>query len=94
MIVASALIISLIAVFLICHDDYEDGIIGRAALIILALANAVIVGEWIVDRVEYEMLPSTLLTQIGTALFLSRHCYRFIEFRNKGIHKWKPARRR
>lgn len=93
MMVFSSFLIAAISVFLICHKEYEDGIFGRLALIVLSLGNGVIVSDWLVDGTEYSVLPSTFLTQLGTALFLSRHCYRFMKWRSQGEYQWRPARK-
>lgn len=92
MIIASA-VIAMVSAFLILHCEYEDGIFGRVALIVLALSNGLIVTDWVIDRTEYAVLPTTLMTQIGTALFLSRHCYRFMRWRTLGEYQWRPARK-
>jgi hypothetical protein len=63
------------------------------ALIALALPNGLIVAEYLIDGTEYNLLPTTLLTQIGTALFLGRHCYRFMRWRSLGEYQWRPARK-
>jgi len=93
MIVFTSAIIAVVAVFLVCHCEYEDGIIGRLALIILALSNGLIVADYLIDRTEYVMLPNTLMTQFGTAMFLARHCYRFMKWRSLGDYQWRPARK-
>ena len=93
MIVITSAVIAAVAVFLVLHCEYEDGLLGRVALIVLALPNGLIVAEYLIDGTEYSLLPTTLLTQIGTALFLSRHCYRFMRWRSLGEYQWRPARK-
>lgn len=92
MVLASA-VIALVAVFLICHCEYEDGVFGRLALVVLALSNGLVVADYTIDGTEYAVLPNTLMTQLGTALFLSRHCYRFMRWRKLGDYQWRPARK-
>ena len=90
--VLSAFIIAAISLFLIMHDDYEDGVFGRLALIIMALSNGLIVADFAIDQNQYSFLPNTLATQCGMALFLARHCFRFLRWRKRGIYEWKPKK--
>jgi hypothetical protein len=89
--IVSALIIALVSAFLILHCQYEDGIIGRLALIALAFSNGLIVADWYVSGSEYNVLPNTILSQCGMAAFLMRHVYRFLRWRRSGDYQWRPA---
>ena len=93
MMVFASFVIAVVSAFLILHREYEDGIFGRFALIVLALSNSIVVADWIVDGTHYDVLPTTLITQAGTALFLVRHCYRFMRWRALGDYQWRPARK-
>jgi hypothetical protein len=89
----ASLIIASVSTFLILHGEYEDGVFGRIALVVLALSNAIVVTDYLIDGTEYAVLPNTLATQLGTALFLVRHCYRFMKWRTAGEYQWRPARK-
>ena len=86
--VICSLIICLVSTFLVIHPDYEDGLVGRLALLTLSLAGAVAVGEW-VDGVVYELNPTSLAIQLGLSVFLLRHVYRFNKWANGGSFDWR-----
>lgn len=90
--VAAAAIL-LCAVFLVFHCQYEDGVIGRAALAVLALAELIVLMEWYHEGQAYEVLPTTYAVQIAVALFMLRHVYRFLRWRHSNAHRWRPARK-
>ena len=79
--VICSLIICLISTFLVVHPKYEDGLVGRVALLCLSFSCAVVLGEF-VDGVEYEVNPTTLSIQLGLSVFLLRHVYRFNKWAN------------
>lgn len=89
--VASAAVIAGVSLFLIVNHQYEDGILGRLALVILLGSNALIVWDWASGCDRYSILPNTLATQAAMALFLSRHVYRFLRWKNDGSFEWRPA---
>ena len=86
--VICSLIICLISTFLVVHPKYEDGLVGRVALLCLSFSCAVVLGEF-VDGVEYEVNPTTLSIQLGLSVFLLRHVYRFNKWANSGSFDWR-----
>lgn len=71
-------IVLALSVYLAFHPEYEDGIIGKAALGCMAIAAMVILGEQAsgVDR----GVTADALAWWGMAGFLARHTYRFWSF--------------
>lgn len=76
--VGCALVIFTICTFLVLHNHYEDGIVGRVALCIIATAEFMVLLETVIDGYTYQLRPTTVATQLGMMLFLSRHLYRFL----------------
>lgn len=91
--IASAAIICAVSMFLVMHSQYEDGIFGRLALIVLIFSNGLIVADWWIDGSEWEIRPNTLATQIAMALFMLRHAYRFLMWRLSGDYPWREAKK-
>lgn len=56
-------------VFLITCRNYDDGVVGRAALMLLALIHATIVADWW-NGTHYEPLRQTVWGNIAVALLL------------------------
>ena len=86
--VICSLIICCVSTFLVVHPKYEDGLIGRIALLCLSVSGAVVVGEW-ADGVVYEVNPTSLGVQVGLAIFLLRHVYRFSKWVKHGSFDWR-----
>lgn len=86
--VTCSLVICCVSTFLVVHPKYEDGLIGRIALLCLSLSCAVVLGEWF-DGVTYEVNPTTLGVQFGLAIFLLRHVYRFSRWVKSGQYDWR-----
>lgn len=91
--VGCALIICFISSFLVWHKEYEDGVFGRLALAALAIANGLTVYAWMLEGSNYTVLPATLATQIATAGFLVRHCWRFLRWKDRGDHDWRSIKK-
>ena len=91
--VISAAFICAISCFLIMHNEYEDGVLGRLSLTVLAISNGLIVSDWWIDGSQYQLLPNTLATQCAMAAFLVRHCYRFLRWKNSGENDWRRRKR-
>jgi lipoprotein signal peptidase len=75
------------ALFLVFHKKYEDGLIGRVALLLLAGAAMV----FLHDGYEAELvsvLPATALGAAAFAVFLARHTWRFWRWERSGAHAW------
>jgi len=86
--VMCSLVICCVSTFLVLHPKYEDGLIGRLALLCLSVSCAVVLGEWF-DGVEYQVNPTTLGVQLGLAVFLLRHVYRFSRWVKHGSYDWR-----
>lgn len=79
------------ATFLIFHCQYEDGVIGRLALGVMAMSQLVVLLEWLFDAEQYAVLPTTAAVQAGMALFMLRHVYRFLRWRTRVDYQWRKA---
>ena len=86
--VMSCLIVCLISTFLVIHPKYEDGLVGRVSLLCISIGSLIVVGEF-ADGVEYEVNPTTLTVQVGLAVFLLRHVYRFNKWVKHGSFDWR-----
>ena len=83
-------IIALISLFLAWHPKYEDGFMGRLALGGLVLICVIIlVGEGR-GIVHYTFALEIQCILLFVALFLLRHCYRFVLWAYWGSHAWPP----
>jgi ABC-type transport system involved in cytochrome c biogenesis permease component len=89
-----ALITGVITFILIFHQDYEDGLIGRAALAGISVAALTTVA-----RIAFSWFEETAFYASGTrvmlwcslALFFARHLYRFQTWRHEGERHWRDA---
>jgi len=89
----AALFVFMICMILVLHPDYEDGLVGRICLAMMAMA-ALARFLAIVDDGWYMPFNSiAFLLWIGLAMFLARHLYRFLRWRKCGEHDWRPAGR-
>ena len=86
--VTCSLVICCVSTFLVVHPKYEDGLVGRIALIFIAGSCLVVLGEY-VDGVDYEVNPTTLGVQVGLSIFLLRHVYRFSKWVKHGSYDWR-----
>lgn len=77
-----------ISIYLASNCKYEDGVIGKIALGVLAIGNFVVVAEF-VSGIEYLVNPTTLFIQFGVFMFLIRHAYRFRKWVKTGAHDWR-----
>ena len=75
------------ALILITHCKYEEGLVGRMALLMLAMSEVVVIAEaWFDDT--YDLAPTTVLRHVAITLFLTRHTYRFLAYYYCGRYKW------
>lgn len=65
-----------VSVYLVFHDEYDDGLFGRFFLGIIALVSAVMLLQ-IREGVEFEFMATTELLIFAFAGFLIRHTWRF-----------------
>lgn len=81
-------VLLVVSVFLIMWPHYEDGLVGKLFLIVIAITSAsVLVGAW--DGVRYEPITETVAVAVGAAGFMARHLYRFARFATTGRHTWR-----
>ena len=79
------------ALVLISHCKYEDGLVGRSALLLLVGAEAIVIAQaWYED--SYELAPTTIILHIAITLFLVRHTYKFLSFCYWGHYKWDSGK--
>lgn len=80
-------------VMLIFHHDYEDGLLGRVGLSLIALASFATViravDTWIDDLPLRIPENTMLLLWCGLTIFLCRHVWRFLR-RSRSVD-WRPA---
>lgn len=86
--VLCCLIVCIVSIFLVMHPKYEDGLVGRIALLCISIGSLIVVGEFM-DGVEYDVNPTTLTVQLGLAVFLLRHVYRFNKWVKHGSFDWR-----
>lgn len=72
--------------FLTLNKEYDDGVFGKAILITLILGAGVTIAYVVEDG--FEPAQSTVVTLVAIALFLLRHCYRFLRYRMDGKFSW------
>ena len=75
--------------FLVLHCAYEDGLFGRAALSMIAVASMVLLVHVVDQSATYAFLPETEMILVGVALFMARHVYRFMRWRISGEGSWR-----
>ena len=60
----------------VMNKVYKDGIIGRAALLIISFMSATVLMDYF-NGVEYELLPQTVGLVAAFAVFMSWHFWKF-----------------
>jgi len=88
--VLCAFVVAGCSIFLVADCKYEDGIIGRLALITLAIAEMVVIAEWFHKESTYPA-PTTFAIQLGVAFFMTRHVYRFLRWKLDNTFEWKKT---
>ena len=89
----SITLIFALSLFLMWHRIYEDGIIGRLALIAMA-GGAFIALLQNLNGEGYIFNPVSVTMQTGVALFMLRHTYRFLKWTRTGKGEWRGKHRR
>ena len=88
----SFLIISTICVFLVWHESYEDGVLGRLALGSIAFSSMMIVALIYDHSDMHSMKPALGMFIFSVTLFLIRHAYRFYMWNRKDLFSWKSRK--
>lgn len=80
LVIALAAIIA-ICIFLVFHEHYEDGVIGRIAMCLLAFGSMMILARMAGAREGWstEIDPAGSAMIYGCSAFLCRHLYRFLQ---------------
>jgi hypothetical protein len=88
----STTVLTAVCVMLVLHPDYEDGIVGRAAL---AGISMVAFSRWagIVFEEVTVHRPFSALLWGALAVFFARHAYRFLSGRRRVGNEWRAPRR-
>ena len=88
-----ALVIGLLALVLVLHEYYEDGLVGRIALAGVILAAVIVVMSEF-DGAKYSAPPELVLLMVSVTAFMGRHVVRFFRWRRLGAHEWRPTKQR
>jgi len=78
--------------FLMWSKNYEDGVVGHAGLIGMAIATFVVLYS-AVKGTQYDFQPSSIVLFVSIAIFMVRHAYRFVRFSCDGRYSWKRSAR-
>ena len=89
--VVSAFILCVITLFLVFNCEYEDGLVGRVALVSIFFAELVLGIDILSDIPSVDMTRVLLIAQFGVTLFFIRHVYRFSMWRWLKKYAWRPA---
>ena len=81
-------IIAVLAVYLVVHERYEDGVVGRIALGGLALSGMIVLIAELGGFAVYRYTPEVTLFLWAACGFFCRHVYRFIMYTRLGRYKW------
>ena len=87
--IAALMLVCLCSAYLVFHEDYEDGIGGRIALVLKMLGGGMFVARTIHWRQEID--PAIAIFAIGAAWFMVRHVYRFLNAIHNPEYRWKAT---
>ena len=87
-VLTAALIVASICIFLVFHEDYEDGFVGRLALSLIGMSASGRVLQLAEDATRY-VSSVGLVLWIGLALFLGQTLFRFLMWRYAGKTPWR-----
>ena len=95
--VASAAVLAF-ATLLVLDKDYEDGLVGRVALSLIALAAFGRFSDTLFAALSasfFDSLPPrqpsgiAVMLWVGVAMFFARHLWRFRRWKKCGKHEWR-----
>ena len=75
-----------VPVWFVVHQDYNDGLIGRIALLGISFAAATFIMEASLGDSEYTMLPQTVMLTGFAALYF---VWKMVRFRNRILKQKK-----
>lgn len=84
-----AMVVAVICTTLVLHREYEDGLLGRLGLALMALAATARTLQLVESEFQRSVNPIGLVLWVGLALFLARHLYRFMRWRRSGEGDWR-----
>lgn len=84
-------VLVLVPAFLVFSEKYEDGLIGRIALALIATAST----AGLLSHVgsDWDPAGATQMLLVGCALFFLRHAWRFHVWSRTGSGDWRGAAR-
>lgn len=88
----SMVVIIACATFLIFHERYNDGLLGRAGLAGMAFFSSLLLLERFGGQ-EHYLSSLTVCFQASVAVFFARHTYNFVLWAHFGRGAWKEASR-
>lgn len=74
--IASSFLIVLFSAYLICSRKYEDGLVGRAGLALLAFSSYVVLLR-LAEGFPIYPSPTEVTTNLGLVTFMGWHAFRF-----------------
>ena len=86
-----AAIVAVICTVLVFHKDYEDGLLGRLGLAVMAIASLARLSHLVEHEFSRNVSPIGVMLWLGLAIFLGRHLYRFLRWRRSGEGDWRGA---
>lgn len=90
----SSLIVAVVCLVLVLHQDYEDGFLGRAALGIISTLSFLICARLILGwlgEIDHAVSPGRALLWLALAVFFARHLWRFERRRDSPERPWHAA---
>lgn len=100
LICTASAIVAIVCTALVLHPEYEDGLIGRIALAVLAIVAVSRFPDAFNSAIsmndEYKISAQGLAMWIAVAVFFARHWYRFYKarqgryldgFRDRRVHQ-------
>jgi hypothetical protein len=77
--------------YLIVCDDYDDGIIGRAALAVLSFSSALGFAQHLCGKIYFDPVSQAFF--ISVAIFEGRHIYRIYKAKTQSKNAVEFMRR-
>lgn len=98
----AALVIAVICIECVRNRDYEDGILGRAALWVvfgcavarLTQITGVMFAPWLGEEwasIDLKLDNVETALWLGLLAFFCRHYYRFRQWRHSGKYAWRDS---
>lgn len=91
-VLSSSAIVFACGSFLTLNRAYDDGIFGKGILIALILSAGVNI-SYVLESGDFTPSPTTVVAWVCFALFLLRHCYRFLRWRIGGKFSWNNVKK-